>query len=100
MRSRGTPDLDRYAAELVPVPDDGWIACDRTLQANDPRRVIAYLECRGRDVTVTWVRERRQACSYDTIGEALQAMSYTLHSPGAGSAASSAPSRPTEHDRA
>jgi hypothetical protein len=79
MRSGHQSHVGDYAAELLPVPDGGWIACDRALQADDPRRVIAYLDCQGRDVSVTWVRERRQASTYPTMGDALQAMSRSLH---------------------
>jgi hypothetical protein len=78
MRSHQDPVGD-LATELVPVPDGGWVACDRSLRADDPRRVIAHLDYRGRDVSVTWVREQRRSCSYPTMGDALRAMSCSLH---------------------
>lgn len=67
-----------FATELLAVPGDGWVVCDRKLADDDPRRVVAYIDCRGGEVSVTWVRERRRDCSYATIGEALRGMSSSL----------------------
>ncbi|MDF2556134.1 MAG: hypothetical protein K0R60_2029 [Microbacterium sp.] len=79
MHATHPSSTDVLAVELLPVSDSGWIACDQSLGADDPRRVIAYLDCCGRDINVTWVRERREGCSYETLGDALQAMSCSLH---------------------
>lgn len=69
---------DRTITELTPeltwVGDGGWVACDPTLPTNDPKRVIAYLECKDHTVFVLWIRERADAACYDTLRDALRAI--------------------------
>lgn len=62
---------DRLATELLWVGDGAWVACDAALDQSDPRRVIAYLECKDHHVHVQWVRDRLDLCVYDTLREAL-----------------------------
>lgn len=62
------------APELIWVGDGGWVACDPTLPRSDPRRVIAYLECKDHQVYVLPVRSRSVARSYETPREALEAL--------------------------
>lgn len=59
-------------AELIWVGNGGWVACDRGVPDEDPRRVIAFVEHRDHHVDVLWVRERREAGCYETLREALQ----------------------------
>lgn len=61
--------------ELIWVGDGAWIACDTTMPDTDPHRVIAYLECKNSQVSVLWVRDRRETGLYDTLREALDEVS-------------------------
>lgn len=70
-RSSGTPAAGGSSAELLWVGDGAWVACDPRLDASDPRRVIAYVECRDHAVHVVWVRERRRPTRCRTLREAL-----------------------------
>jgi hypothetical protein len=63
---------DHPVTELLWVGDGAWVACDPALEEGDPRRVIAYLECKDRCVRVQWVRDRLDLCVYETLREALQ----------------------------
>lgn len=61
-------------AELIWMGSGGWVAYDTSLPENDPRRVLAYLECKHNHVDVTWVRESRTDERFDTLREALEAV--------------------------
>lgn len=60
--------------DLLWVGDGAWVACDTRLDQNDPRRVIAYLECKDHQVYVLWVRIPQEVTCYATLREALQAV--------------------------
>ncbi|UYK39668.1 hypothetical protein [Microbacterium terricola] len=64
----------RPATELLWVGDGGWVACDTALAKTDPRRVIAFIECKEHRVRVQWVRDRCDVSVHDTLREALQAV--------------------------
>lgn len=61
-------------AELIWMGSAAWVAYDTSLPENDPRRVLAYLECREQRVDVTWVREQRRDERFDSLREALAAV--------------------------
>lgn len=61
-------------AELLWVGDGQWCACDSAVAADDPRRVIAFLDCKDQHVDVVWVREQRADERFDTLREALHAV--------------------------
>jgi hypothetical protein len=82
MLSGSARPAEDVAIEFLHVPDGGWVACDRGLQEDDPRRVIAHVDCSDSVVKVTWVRRPGAVCSYDTMGDALQAMSASLNDVG------------------
>lgn len=69
------PVPDTPAAQLLWVGDGAWVACDPLVLENDPRRVIAYVECRDHAVHVLWVRERRRPTRCRTLREALELVS-------------------------
>lgn len=79
-RPSGTP-AERPAAELLWVGDGAWVACDPTLGETDPRRVIAYVECRDHAVHVMWVRERRCPTRCRTLRDALAMVSHAVAEP-------------------
>ncbi|MBW9119311.1 hypothetical protein JNB63_04325 [Microbacterium trichothecenolyticum] len=60
--------------ELVWVGDGGWIACDPVAGIHDPRRVLAYLECRDSVVRLQWVRDSADVVEFSTLREALDAV--------------------------
>lgn len=60
--------------ELIWLGSGGWVASDTSLPENDPRRVVAYLQCRDQHVDVTWVRGNRGDERFDSLREALEAV--------------------------
>jgi hypothetical protein len=66
---------DRPAApELTWVGHGAWVARDPSLPANEARSVIAFIEHRDHHVSVLWVRDRRDASTYDSLREACDAV--------------------------
>jgi hypothetical protein len=65
--TRGNP-------ELIWMGSGGWVAYDTSLRENDPRRVLAYLQCRDQRVDVTWVRGNRGEERFDSVRAALEAV--------------------------
>jgi hypothetical protein len=63
--------------ELVWMGDGTWAACDSSLPTDDSRHVLAYLVCRDRCVHVLWVGHGHDACSYETLRDAFQAVTRT-----------------------
>ena len=72
---RGPSAAAIHRPELAWVGRGAWVACDPALPPDDARRVIAYLECKNQHVSVLWVRDRHDECSFDTLREALDAVS-------------------------
>ena len=64
--------------ELLWVGSGGWVACDPLADPNDPHRVIAYLECKDERVYLLWVTGSAGVCEFDSIREALGAISDRL----------------------
>jgi hypothetical protein len=60
--------------DLLWVGDGAWCACDTSLEENDPRRVIAFVECKDHHVDVVWVREQRPPGRFDTLRDAVRAI--------------------------
>ena len=65
-------------AELRWVGSGAWCAYDRSLDKNDARRVIAFLECKNDHVDVVWVRERRPPERFDSLRSALVAVELAM----------------------
>jgi hypothetical protein len=64
--------------ELLWVGSGGWVACDPGADANDPHRVIAYLECKDERVYVLWVSGSTGVCEFGSIRDAIDAISGRL----------------------
>jgi hypothetical protein len=71
-QSRGP--AEEPAPELIWVGDGAWVAQDPAMPADDPRRVVAYVEHKDHRVYVLWVRDRRDVCVYESLREAITAV--------------------------
>ena len=65
--------------ELIWLGDGAWVACDGARPADDPSRVIAYVECKDHLVYVLPARASAEVRTYPTIRDALRALAATLH---------------------
>jgi hypothetical protein len=70
-RSDRQPDLQW-------VGEGAWVASDPDADANDPHRVIAYLECKDSRVYVLWVSGTSGVCEFESLRDALEAISARL----------------------
>ena len=68
---------DQRRPELIWVAGS-WVACDPTLPSDDPRRVLAYLECRDARVYLLWVRDRTGTVTFGSLREAVDAIGGLL----------------------
>ncbi len=64
--------------DLQWVGDGAWVASDPAAAANDPHRVIAYLECKDSRVYLLWVSGATGVCEFASLREALDAISERL----------------------
>ncbi|HKP08961.1 MAG TPA: hypothetical protein VJU58_17060 [Microbacterium sp.] len=64
--------------ELLWVGSGGWVACDPSVDATDPRRVVAYLECKDDRVYVLWVTGGAGVCEFGSIRDALDEIARRL----------------------
>lgn len=64
--------------DLQWVGDGAWVASDPDADVNDPRRVIAYLECKDSRVYVLWVNGATGVCEFESLREALAAIAERL----------------------
>jgi hypothetical protein len=64
--------------ELQSVGVGAWVASDPAAGANDPHRVIAYLERKDSRVYVLWVSGATGVCEFGSLREALSAVSERL----------------------
>lgn len=71
-------NASRGAPELVWLGDGAWVACDEDFPRGDPRRVIAYVECKDHLVYVLPARDSAGVRTYDTIREALADLTAAL----------------------
>ncbi|MHC2998547.1 hypothetical protein [Microbacterium sp. HJ5] len=60
--------------ELLWVGDGAWVACDPTVAADDPHRVIAYVECKDHIVYVLWVHGGGGVTEFPSLRDALAAI--------------------------
>lgn len=67
--------------ELLWVGSGGWVACDPAVDHSDPHRVVAYLECKDERVYLLWVTGSAGVCEFDSIRQALDAISERLSLP-------------------
>ena len=68
----------RRRPELVGVGSGGWVACDPDAAADDPHRVVAYLECKDEIVYVLWVAGSTGVREFDSLPAALDAIAARL----------------------
>ena len=64
--------------ELLWVGSGAWVACDPAAEKDDPRRVVAYLECKDERVYLLWVTGSAGVCEFDSIRAALDAIAARL----------------------
>jgi hypothetical protein len=64
--------------DLQWVGEGAWVASDPAADANDPHRVIAYLECKDSRVYVLWVSGATGVCEFASLREALDAIAERL----------------------
>jgi len=69
---------ERRRPELVWVGDGGWVARDPAVDAHDPGRVLAYLECKDGVVYVMCVTVRPEVIEFPTLRTALDALDAIL----------------------
>lgn len=75
-----TPHPERKP-ELQWVGEGAWVATDPDADEHDPHRVIAYLECKDSRVYVLWVSGATGVCEYESLRDALSAISERLPLP-------------------
>lgn len=63
--------------ELEWVGNGGWRARDAMLSADDARCVIAYLECTGGHVDVTWINPFRPQSTFPSLRDAYTALTQS-----------------------
>lgn len=85
--------------ELVWLGHGGWVACDPLAADNDPRRILAYLECCDGRVYVVWVRHGARADEFPTLREAVDAIDAASGHHSVGPLSESVPSSPPPLDR-
>ncbi len=67
--------------ELLWVGSGAWVACDPAVDTSDPRRVLAYLECKDGRVYLLWVSGSAGVCEFDSLRDALDQISERLSIP-------------------
>lgn len=72
------PEVRAARTELIWLGDGAWVACDPRADENDPRRVLAYLECKDSVVYVLWVRDRIGVVEFGSLREAVAAVDADL----------------------
>lgn len=77
LATRTTADRTRRP-ELLWVGSGAWVACDPAREADDPQRVIAYLECKEERVYLLWVRGSAGVCEFGSIRDALDRIAERL----------------------
>lgn len=78
MLDTSMPDVRTRRPELLWVGSGAWVACDPAVDAADPHRVVAYLECKDDRVYVLWVAGAAGVCEFDSIREALDQIASRL----------------------
>jgi hypothetical protein len=64
--------------DLQWVGDGAWVASDPSADQNDPHRIIAYLECKDSRVYVLWVTGSTGVREFDSLRDALDAITERL----------------------
>jgi hypothetical protein len=78
MLETSMPAVQPRRPELLWVGSGGWVACDPSLDATDPRRVVAYLECKDDRVYVLCVTGSAGVCEFGSIRDALDRIAQRL----------------------
>jgi len=68
--------------ELTKVDEGCWRVCDGALDEHDPRRVIAFVECRGERAAVLWLRSRAAESIHRSFDEAMAAIERSVSAEG------------------
>ncbi|MGU3646088.1 hypothetical protein ACLBXX_14060 [Microbacterium sp. C23T] len=78
MLETSIPAVQTRRPELLWVGSGAWVACDPSADPTDPRRVVAYLECKDDRVYVLWVAGTASVCEFGSIREALDQIAQRL----------------------
>jgi len=78
MLDTSIPAVQARRPELQWVGSGAWVACDPSLAATDPHRVVAYLECKDDRVYLLWVTGAAGVCEFGSIGEAIEQITARL----------------------
>ncbi len=78
MLETSIPAVQTRRPELLWVGSGGWVACDPSIDAADPRRVVAYVECKDDRVYVLWVAGAAGVCEFGSVRDALEQIAQRL----------------------
>ncbi|MFE5408010.1 hypothetical protein [Microbacterium sp. NPDC056569] len=78
MLETSIPAVRTRRPELLWVGSGAWVACDPSVDATDPHRAVAYLECKDDRVYVLWVAGSGGVCEFESISEALEQIAQRL----------------------
>lgn len=78
MLETSIPAVQAGRPELLWVGLGAWVVCDPSVDPTDPRRVVAYLECKGDLVYVLWVAGAAGVCEFGSIRDALEQIAQQL----------------------
>ncbi|MEU1971587.1 hypothetical protein ABZ477_08015 [Microbacterium sp. NPDC019599] len=70
-----------HQLELVPLGVGGWRLCDRSLEADDPVSIVAYVEQTADGIEVVWLQGRSGVSFYAELADVFRAAVSDL-SPG------------------
>jgi hypothetical protein len=83
---------DELRLEITAISDHEWRVCDERIDADDPRRVMGYIERRGTSYEVlALVPQPRNCGSFPRWGAALQAVHDSRSDSGSGMPHTAAP---------
>ncbi|WP_460815958.1 hypothetical protein [Microbacterium petrolearium] len=72
-------DMDTvHQLDLVPLGEDAWRLCDRSVDSCDATSVVAYVERRDDGYEVVWVSTHRGVERFTTMGDALERAAEVL----------------------
>ena len=78
MLETSTPAVQTRRPDLLWVGSGGWVACDPAIDSADPRRVVAYLECKDDRVYVLWVAGDAGVCEFGSVRDALDEIAQRI----------------------
>jgi len=81
MLETSIPAVQTRRPELLWVGSGAWVACDPFVDAADPRRVVAYVECKDDRAYVLWVTGSAGVCEFGSIRDAVDEIAHRLEPP-------------------